>query len=284
MKRSLLLAGAACLVAVAAEAADMNLTAKYTCSRPDYEDSTNVRTSDMILLCSPVKAKFYNVMSQLCDSLESTPEGKQRLREIQMAAWMSTNPDGSVTIDMRRGNAPRKSVDLYVFSDVASGDVTVFDKLATEQITYTEPFAEQEWEIVADSTATIAGYECVMAQCDYHGRHWQAWFAPELPVPFGPWKLRGLPGLILKAEANGGFAFEAKEVGQTDAPIVPMYGVDNYETTDRRRALADHEYYENNKNAVLAARFGGSVKVVETNPDKPVYTSRYALEPDYTTR
>lgn len=56
-----------------------------------------------------------------------------------------------------------------------------------------------------DSTADVLGYECVMAESDYHGRRWRAWFSPDLPLPFGPWKLHGLPGLILKAEADAAF-------------------------------------------------------------------------------
>ena len=37
------------------------------------------------------------------------------------------------------------------------------------------------------------------AECDFRGRHYIAWFNPKIPIPDGPWKLRGLPGLIIEA-------------------------------------------------------------------------------------
>lgn len=55
-----------------------------------------------------------------------------------------------------------------------------------------------EWYI-SDETKTVAGYPCVKATTTYRGRIWTAWYTPQIPVPFGPWKLHGLPGLILEA-------------------------------------------------------------------------------------
>ena len=48
-----------------------------------------------------------------------------------------------------------------------------------------------------------------MAEAEFRGRVWRAWFTYEIPMPYGPWKLGGLPGLILKAEdADSLFVFE----------------------------------------------------------------------------
>lgn len=55
---------------------------------------------------------------------------------------------------------------------------------------------------IADSTKNILGYDCVMATAHYHGRDWTAWFTPDIPLPEGPWKLTGLPGLILEASES----------------------------------------------------------------------------------
>ncbi|WP_199138689.1 GLPGLI family protein [Pedobacter sp. ASV12] len=54
------------------------------------------------------------------------------------------------------------------------------------------------WEITKD-TASFSGLQCQKAMALFKGRNWTAWFAPSIPFPNGPWKLNGLPGLIVEA-------------------------------------------------------------------------------------
>jgi len=55
-----------------------------------------------------------------------------------------------------------------------------------------------EWKISGD-TATFGGLHCQKATCHFKGRDYTAWFCPDLPVHVGPWKLNGLPGVIVDA-------------------------------------------------------------------------------------
>ena len=54
------------------------------------------------------------------------------------------------------------------------------------------------WQIT-NETKEIGSFECLKALCDFRGRNYTAWFSTSIPIPFGPWKLHGLPGLILEA-------------------------------------------------------------------------------------
>jgi GLPGLI family protein len=54
------------------------------------------------------------------------------------------------------------------------------------------------WKITKD-TSNIEGISCKKAVANFEGRNWIAWFAPDLPFQNGPWKLNGLPGLIISA-------------------------------------------------------------------------------------
>ncbi|MDE6681587.1 MAG: GLPGLI family protein, partial [Muribaculaceae bacterium] len=113
-----------------------------------------------------------------------------------------------------------------------------------------------------------------------------AWFTPDIPLAYGPWKLHGLPGLILKAEADGGFTFTATGLQKTDRLITPMYSAGDYIKTERKKALADNEYFINNMEAILKAKFSNLGSVTyhddEGNTVSPVFDGwKDSLEPDY---
>ena len=55
-----------------------------------------------------------------------------------------------------------------------------------------------DWTI-SEETRIIQDMVLQKAECDFRGRHYIAWFNPKIPIPDGPWKLRGLPGLIMEA-------------------------------------------------------------------------------------
>jgi GLPGLI family protein len=61
-----------------------------------------------------------------------------------------------------------------------------------------EPIPAINWNISAD-TKNIMGMQCQKASGRFKGRDYEVWFAAELPYSNGPWKLGGLPGLIVEA-------------------------------------------------------------------------------------
>src|SRR5690606_13389350 len=48
-------------------------------------------------------------------------------------------------------------------------------------------------------TKTVSNILCYKATCNFRGKEWVVWYAPSIAASFGPWKLNGLPGLILEA-------------------------------------------------------------------------------------
>lgn len=72
-----------------------------------------------------------------------------------------------------------------------------------------------EWEIL-DSTKMIGDYVVSLATCDYAGRKYFAWFTPQLKYSKGPWKLHGLPGLIIEAyDSERVVYFQVKKISQS---------------------------------------------------------------------
>ena len=272
-----------CLAAIASMAQTKSeILVSYNSITPNKYNK--LVTSKMLLLASSTDAKYFNELSLWVDSLKSTPEGKAKYMDILKKACMTVEPDGSTSWNLSKG--PVKKTYMYVFSNPAKQTLTVYDKYGEDLGYYTESLSEMKWSMVNDSVKTILGYECFMAESDYHGRHWKAWFTPEIPMSFGPWKLHGLPGLILKAEANGGFSFTATGLEQTNRLITPMYLQQDYTKIDRKKGLENAEYYVNNEASIMNAQ-GQNVKIytVDENGNKvevPKYDGlKHSLDPDY---
>lgn len=57
-----------------------------------------------------------------------------------------------------------------------------------------------KWQLITVKDTIIAGYKCQEAQTLYRGRTFRAWYTLSVPVNDGPYKFKGLPGLIVKLE------------------------------------------------------------------------------------
>ncbi len=86
-----------------------------------------------------------------------------------------------------------------IYKNYPKGKLTLLDRIVMDNYMVEEPMSRIDWTIHPD-TGTICGYLCQKATAHLHGRDYEAWFTPEIPRSDGPWRLRGLPGLILKAE------------------------------------------------------------------------------------
>lgn len=65
-----------------------------------------------------------------------------------------------------------------------------------------ESIPSLDW-IITDETKKIGKFICHKAELkSFRGRNYTAWFTYGLPIAIGPWKLQGLPGLILEAYDN----------------------------------------------------------------------------------
>lgn len=63
-----------------------------------------------------------------------------------------------------------------------------------------------DWKIEKE-VKKIGSFNCKKATTSFRGRNYTAWFTLEIPLPFGPWKLNGLPGLILEAYDTDKFVY-----------------------------------------------------------------------------
>lgn len=55
------------------------------------------------------------------------------------------------------------------------------------------------WDTSHHETKKIGEFSCNKATTRFRGTEIVVWYAEEINIPFGPWKFKGLPGLILEA-------------------------------------------------------------------------------------
>lgn len=101
-----------------------------------------------------------------------------------------------------------------IYKNYPKGKLTTLDRVVSDDYKVEEPLPKINWTITSD-TLTVCGYLCKKATARFLGRDYEAWFTPEIPRSDGPWKLQGLPGLILKAsDSKNDYQFVATGIEQ----------------------------------------------------------------------
>lgn len=216
-------------------------------------DGVVEKNTPFILLANRNQSKFYCPSTEFKDSLESTPSGRTKSKQMFSAAAAAY----AQTRDRSAMDAVVYHSRLYVLKDFDKSVSTTYDQAGMGECGYyDEPFSETEWNIVEDSTKTILDYQCVMATTDYHGRNWTVWFSPEIPMQDGPWKFCSLPGLILEAtEPSGQHSFSATGIETSSQTIFPVFNTE-YEKMNRIDMLRTERHYKENSNAMFKAATG----------------------------
>lgn len=121
--------------------------------------------------------------------------------------------------------------DQTVYQNLPQGKMTVLSVITPDRYVYTEDLNHMAWTL-AEGTDTICDYPCRKATGTYGGRTWTAWYAEEIPVSFGPWKLAGLPGLILEAtDSENIHRFSAISFRKAKIGIRPLDAANTFSIT-----------------------------------------------------
>jgi GLPGLI family protein len=171
-----------------------------------YDMTVPDKTIDKFI--KPEKIKYLSIVHNRSDDLEDMIIEKN---EHQNNVFNLNNYISTKTYKNREQNR------VYTLdqSQVRGEEISIF---------LIEDLLPQQWVISSD-TCRILGYLCHKANTKFRGREYEAYFTQELPVNEGPWKLYGLPGLILEAKTRDGI-FHFKAIGNqqiNDKPIDITY-------------------------------------------------------------
>ena len=104
------------------------------------------------------------------------------------------DPDKSASIIREESFIDEK----YIKIDHANKNILAFEPIGRTMMLVEDTYNKLDWKVTQEAKQ-ISGYNCVKATTSYRGRDWVVWFTPDIPLPYGPWKLHSLPGLIIEA-------------------------------------------------------------------------------------
>ena len=231
-----------------------------------------LRDDLLILQIGKEVSKCYSYYTFQCDSLRRTPDGAKVWSELFRRA---TEKDGIY------GDFPHVRMSTYVYKNYPTGQMTITDRISLQDYCYVDSLHTQTWTM-GDSTREMLGYTCQQATADFRGRRWTAWFATDIPISDGPWKLGGLPGLILGAyDERQQHVFTAVGLERVkDEPIIfnQQDGRNRrFEPTNRLEFLRMERRFLMDSNSFIQMETG-----IDLLGDEPNQVMRYdLLERDY---
>ncbi|HEY4322440.1 MAG TPA: GLPGLI family protein [Mucilaginibacter sp.] len=155
---------------------------KFTHVR-DTADRTHPYTENMVLLVGKSASAYKSY-----DGIQDAIAVRKQIEEQK-----ANSPDGNISIH-HRSTASRTQ--YYQFPNEQK--LFTVDGLLMNSYLMEDPIPAIDWKISSD-TATFGGLHCQKATTRFKGRDYTAWFCPDLPVHAGPWKLNGLPGVVVDA-------------------------------------------------------------------------------------
>lgn len=157
----------------------------------------------------------------------------------------------------------RSNIKWRVYTGYPAGRVTILDRIFTTHYLSEEPITIPVWKTHPDSTKQVMGYTCHLAELDLHGRHWYAWYTPEVACSRGPWLLHGLPGLVVQAyDSEHLHDFLLFGLEQRAIPI--GFKKSSYYKTSRERVIKEYIKFAQDPGKVIEG--SGLVKPIGKQP------------------
>ncbi|WP_298148336.1 GLPGLI family protein [Flavobacterium sp.] len=135
-----------------------------------------------------VSSKFYKTTNTvlLCN-------GKESLFTFdQMVNFATIQEERQLTVDEIMMNV----LPFYYLIYLQNNEVMHYEAIGSDTYKFSNKI-HLNWQLHENDTL-IGNYKCKKATLDFYGRNWTAWYAPDIPISAGPYKFKGLPGLILR--------------------------------------------------------------------------------------
>lgn len=180
----------------------------------------------------------FNRNAAFSEDIRKVQIGRKYIKDFSYVVFYY---DSLATERMKKGlqsqNIPSQTYPCEITTDINTHSVSEKYRLMLNAgvLCYNSSVKPYEWQFSDSDTLTIAGHLCYKANTFFAGRHYRAWYTTNVPVPYGPYKFYGLPGMIMKIEEEGGlFVWELNKVEFVKEPIYTYKYENEQECTESK--------------------------------------------------
>ncbi len=209
-------------------------------------------------------------MTLLCNTTESIYFSKEAKEYYYTLSGKKENTS-SATIGTTLGAIPKYPKTEYSFYQ--SGKQTIaFLAVGKYIFSFEEP--ELKWNILTE-TKKIQGFTCRLAQTTTDtGDIFFAWYAEDLPIPEGPFRFKGLSGIILEIyNKSRTIEISAVAVKKSDETIASIPYLSTIKAKTKKQYLDARRNYIDNP-----AQYNGNIRIFDATGKEITYKTKDRLK------
>jgi GLPGLI family protein len=150
----------------------------------------------------------------------------------------------------------------FIFLSNSKDENFTYLKNLDNKLIVHDSMPELNWKLLNEEKL-IDKYNCKKAEVQFRGRKFTAWYAPKIAVPFGPFKFKGLPGLIINMEStyNGSTLYwNLTSLRYDNSIVVPSKSSFDGKEITLREVLTNETNERNDRSKRTVAKMGRGIR------------------------
>ncbi|AQX49488.1 GLPGLI family protein [Elizabethkingia anophelis] len=179
------------------------------------------------------------------------------------------NPSNSIKTNM--GTYPKPPITK---GSVYNDGTTIYTSMPLSKYYFVYPQPHLKWEIL-DKTKKISTYSCKLAKTTTeNGDVFYAWFTDDIPISDGPFRFKGLTGMILEVyNAHKTIDISMISIKMSNEEIQPISYLKTVKLKDKKEYItARNNYIED------PAIYNGNMKLLDSQGNDKTYTIKEKLK------
>jgi GLPGLI family protein len=210
-----------CLVSAQEKKSNLEVT-YYLKLQSDSLNNNNFLETEMVLLCNNNTSSYFN------------PNLVNYYEYLDIQIKSATNPQ-----EIANNYRPIPKIRHNVWKE----NNQIFITMPLGKYNYTYKSENISWKLLAE-TKKIENYVCNLAETKIDNNLFYAWYTPQIPIQEGPFKFKGLPGLILEIyNKNHTINISATKIEGKKIEIIKINNPLNVKLKNRDEYLAIRERF-----------------------------------------